>query len=121
MTTATLRARLRADLGLTDAEMDDTEADALFARAAETYTSDAAIYAYTRLLGLDQLLIQAAKDTDYEQADSSEKASQRFAHLLKLRPLWERDLAVAVASSVASVRVVTLKRKPAKYMELPGS
>ncbi len=118
MPTDAQKTRLRADLGLAvDADVDD-----LFEEAEETYTAGTSLaYKLARLIGIDRLLIQAAKEVDYQQNESQEKASQRFAQLKSLRALWNDDLTAAAAGAKASMRVMSLNRKPKRTLEYPDA
>jgi hypothetical protein len=118
MATETQKARLRADLDLPiDADVDD-----LFAEAEETYAPDSKLaYKLARLIGCDRLLMQAAKEVDYQANESQEKASQRFAHLKAMRGIWEADLTAAAANAKASMRVMRMNRKPKRTMEFPDA
>lgn len=74
------RTDMQADLGIAADEgvFTDAELDRLYERAAADYDV-AMVYA------LDQLLMDAAKFNDYTAGSSSEKKSQVFDHLLKVR------------------------------------
>lgn len=118
MPTSAQLVRLRADLGLAiDADVDD-----LFEEAEESYTAGSSLaYKSARLIGIDRLLIQAAKEVDYQQNESQEKASQRFAQLKALRALWVDDFTSAATGAKASMRVMNLNRKPKRTMEYPDA
>lgn len=116
--------RLRMDLGLQpndESQLDNGQAELLFVRAGEAYTDSASIAAYTRVLAIRGLLIQAANEVDYTQNESSEKASQRFAHLSKLLDLWRKELDVVVGAALgSSARFGRTTRRPARVKEYPN-
>jgi len=74
---------MQGDLGISDDEsvFTDDELNRLFTRADGDYDLGM-VYA------LDQLLMDAAKLNDYMAGSSSEKKSQVFAQLEKMRKLW---------------------------------
>lgn len=125
MATETERQRLRLDLGLSaddTASLSDAAADAVFGEAAEEYTDVASIKAATRVIALTRLRVAAASSVDYDQNNSSEKASQRFAHLTTLLNEWQGKLDEAIADGRGSgVRSGRTTRKPARIKEYPGS
>lgn len=122
MATTTQRTRFWLDTGTTVAVFDNDEVDALFDEAAETYSDADAIKAYTRVLGIQRLLANAAKLTDYTQNQSQEKQSQVFDHLKSLLSFWqgETSKANANASTSGAARFAGVRRKPKRIMELPG-
>lgn len=102
MPAPTKNQRLRIDVGL-DADdvgsLPDEIADDNYLRA-EAYSSNAYVQdVYARVLTLEQLWAKAAHENDYVQNDSSEKASQRFAHFTKLLEGWRTRLALAESES----------------------
>jgi hypothetical protein len=118
MPTETQKTRLRADLGLAvDADVDD-----LFEEAEETHTAGTALaYKLARLIGIDRLLISAAREVDYVQNESQEKASQRFAQLKQLRALWAADYTAATAAAASTMQIASLNRKPKRMLEYPDA
>lgn len=121
MPTAQQRDRLRADLGATSAEISDTEADDLFARAEAEYSVPAAVEARARLLALRGLMAQAAKRADYTQNASAERLGQIFEHLAALRALYEEELAWALAVGNPAAQWGGLRRKPTRREEYPDA
>jgi len=121
---ATEQQRLRMDLGLAATDttsLADATIDAIFSEVAESYTDAASLLAATRVIAIRRLRAQAASAVDYQQNNSSEKASQRFAHLGALLSEWQAALDSAVlANSGSSVRTGRTKRKPARIYEYPG-
>lgn len=119
MATALQRERLRGDLDagedtLTDAEIDDT-----FARAEAQYNDNTgAVEAAARVVAIQQLLAGAAKRADYAQNESSERRSQVFEHLMRLRAIYEADVQAALASQV---QWGGLRRKPSRIEEYPDA
>lgn len=124
MATETEQIRLRLDLGL-EADDEDSlsndEIDAIFVEAGESYTDAASIKAYTRILAIERLLMQAASSVDYTQNNTTEKASQRSTQLERRLAKWEKKLAEAVdAARTSAARFGRTKRKPARIYEYPG-
>lgn len=124
MATATQRTRFWLDTGTTAAVFSADEVDDMFTEAAETHTDEAAITAYTRVIGIQRLMANAAKLTDYTQNQSTEKQSQVFDHLKGLLSFWkgETDAAEASAAQSASgnARFGGMRRKPSRIAEYPG-
>lgn len=117
MATETQQARLRADLDADADALTDAEIDEIFARADEQYSDNAAaVEAAARVLAIQQLMAGAAKRADYGQNASSEKRSQVFDHLTRLRAIYEADLQAAQGGAVAYGK---LRRKPSRIEEYP--
>ena len=90
MATEIQRERLRGDLDADDDALTDAEIDDAFARAGEQYGDNSfAVEAAARVLAIQQLLAGAAKRADYAQNASSERRSQVFDHLMRLRAIYE--------------------------------
>lgn len=125
MATELERQRLRLDLGLAATDitnMPDATADALFVEAGESYTDSASILASTRVIAISRLMMQAASEVDHTQNESSEKSSQRYAHLAKELEKWQGRLDMAVgATQGSSARFGKPTRRPARVKEYPGS
>lgn len=118
MATEARRERLRADLDADEDALTDDEIDELYARATEQYgDSAAAVEAAARVLAIQQLMAGAAKRADYGQNASSEKRSQVFEHLTRLRAIYEADLQAALGAAVAYGK---LRRKPSRIEEYPA-
>lgn len=124
MATATERSRLRLDLGLAaddTTSLPDATIDDIFVEAGESYTDGASLLASTRVIALRRLRAQSASAVDYTQNNTTEKASQRFAHLTKLLDEWQKQLDTAVAGARgSSARFGRTTRKPARIKEYPG-
>lgn len=124
MATESQRQRLRLDLGLAaddTTNLPDATIDDLFDEAGETYTDTASIKAATRVLAIRRLRVQAASQVDYQQNNSSEKASQRFAHLGALLTEWQGYLDEAIAGArTSAARFGRTTRRPARIREYPG-
>lgn len=123
--TQTCRNRFWADTGTTVLVFDNDEVDDIFAEAGETYTDEATIKAYTRVIGIQRLLASSTKLTDYTQNQSNEKQSQVFDHLKDMLGLWkgktsqaEHDAAIA---NSGAARFGSMRRKPKRYKEYPGA
>src|SRR5690606_23593749 len=112
------RQRLRLDIGLAAndlASLDEGDAQDILDEAGESYTDAASIHAASRVIALRRLRAQAASAVDYQQNNSSEKASQRFAHLTALLNEWQGKLDEAVSGGRGSgVKSGRTTRKPAR-------
>ncbi len=75
-----------------------------------------AVEAAVRVLAIHTLLAAAAKRPDYVQNATSERASQVFDQLLRLRDVHLHDLQIALG---AAVGYGGLRRKPARVSETP--
>lgn len=128
MSTITDWDRLRSDVGASDTALSNTEAEAIFTEAGEEYTGTGSIKAATRVIAIDRLLASSAKLVDYSQdaaGSTSEKMSQIFDHLLKLRKLWQDKLDTAKADETLAARGSAARfgrssRRPARIKEQPG-
>lgn len=120
MATTIQRDRVRGDLDATSTDLPDLEVDDLYLRAEERYaTNSAAVEAYVRILAIRRLQAGAAKRVDYTQNESQEKLSQVFAHLQRLRELYESDLDDAGAAAGNRVQWGGLRVKPPRIEEYP--
>ncbi len=72
---------IRADIGDTNNAFSNAELQRLYERASESYEG-------TVLLAIDQLLMNASKLADFTSGESSERRSQIFDQLTKVRALW---------------------------------
>jgi hypothetical protein len=123
MATEIERERLRADLNASVDDLTDAEIDDAFARASAQYGDGspanlAAVEAAARVVAIQQLLAGAAKRADYGQNASSEKRSQVFDHLMRLRAIYEADLRAALDSAA---QFGGLRRKPTRIEEYPDA
>lgn len=109
------------DVGATPI-FDDGAVNRIYDRATATYSDIATYEAEMRVLGIRQLLADAAKRVSYKQNQSSENTSDVFKHLKQLLELWQaiRDDA-ASASSGGGVAWASLKKKPARKYEMPDA
>lgn len=123
MATTTERARFRADFADpngTIPEWSNDEIDNLFTRAAEFYPNSSLCQFYkARLIGMDELLIDTARDTDYSAGGDSDAIGQVFGHLLQLRPLWEQELRDAENKSLTKVQWGQPLPKPTRVRPMP--
>lgn len=89
---------MQGDLGISDNEavFTDDQLHRLYTRADSDYEL-AMVYA------LDQLLMDAAKFNDYTAGSSTEKKSQVFAQLEKMRKLWAQRAGVGYGELGAGV------------------
>lgn len=125
MATLVEQQRLRMDLGF---EPDDTISisnatiDAIFIEAGEYYEDPASMVVSTRVIALRRLVMQAANEVDYTKNNSSEKASQRYDHLLKELERWQGylDDAIGIATGGGNVRSGKPMSLPPRIMEYPG-
>ena len=121
MATDTERERVRLDTGHSATSLDDAEADAIFVRAAEEYTASA-VQSGARVIALQYLIGSASKLNDYIQNNSDEKASQVFAHLMRLLKVWKdqaaEDSKEDFGGGVISGRT---KRIPRRHKGFPGN
>lgn len=121
MATDTERARLRLDTGHTDSSLDDTEADAIFVRAAEEY-STSAVQSGARVIAIQYLLGNAQKLSDYVQNNSEEKASQVFNNLMKMLGVWESKVEEDTKNDFrGGVLTGRTKRVPRRLKGFPGN
>ncbi len=118
MPTEIQRERLRADLDADHAALTDAEIDDAFARAEAQYATSAAVEACARVLCLQQLLAGAAKRADYSQNATSERSSQVFEHLLRLRALYMSALDAALGTAA---QWASLRRREARVEEYPNA
>jgi hypothetical protein len=119
MPTEIQRERLRADLDADESALTDAEIDDAFARATEQYRDNSfAVEASARVIAIGQLLAGASKRADYAQNESSERRSQVFDHLLRLREIYESDLRAALDSAV---QFGGIRRKPTRIEEYPDA
>ena len=112
---------MRLDTGHTVTSLDDDETDAIYVRAAEEYTASA-VDSGARVIALQYLLGSASKLNDYIQNNSDEKASQVFAHLMRLLKVWKEqaaeDTKADFGGGVVSGRT---KRIPRRLKGFPGN
>jgi hypothetical protein len=81
----------------------DDELERLYARTSENY-------AKTVVLGIDQLLADAIKFTDYVQNETQEKKSQIKEGLLKLRAIWQKRVDDETAEAFVAPKTVVMTR-----------
>lgn len=96
MATALDYSRLRRDVGASITVLPDVDAELIFVEAAETHTGAASQAAYARILFIRGLVSSASRMASYRQNNSSEEASDVFAHLMQLLAYWEKKLAEAI-------------------------
>lgn len=108
--TATQRADMQADLGISDdqAVFTDAELDRLYERAGQDY--DKAVHH-----GLRQLLTNAAKFHDYSVGQTRVQRAQVFEHLAKLVQHWADK-----AAGSNQVRLAGLRPVPAREKDAPN-
>lgn len=115
--------RLRSDVGAPVTALDDTEAADIYAEAGDTYTTAAAIKAYTRVIAIQRILGSSTRLTDYKQNNSSESLSDVAKALERYLDRWEARLASAKADELrgtgGAARFGPVRRKPARLQEWP--
>jgi len=119
MPTATQYARVRSDLkwsALTDAQIDDW-----YARAEARYdTLTDAVEAQVRIYGVRELIMEAAKNVDYKQGQSSESLSQQVVNLSKYAlPIFKNDLLEALEAGYPNAMWGALRRPRSTIVEYP--
>lgn len=127
--TNTEKNRLRRKLGLDSQALDNNEIDDLYAEAEERYPdyADNRIIMFTAVLlqAVGELKNQAAFEVDYDQNQSSEKASQRFKHLERMEGQVLKDLgrliAAVDAKSPPAVRFGNMRKVPVRKQEYPDA
>jgi hypothetical protein len=119
MATELQRERLRGDLDADASALTDAEIDDAFARAEAQYGDNGgAVEAAARVVAIRQLLAGAARRADATQNESSEKRSQVFEHLMRLRAMYEADVQAALGSNA---QWGGLRRKPSRIEEYPDA
>lgn len=98
----------RADIGDSQGAFSDAELQRLYERAAVDYNGAV-------VLALRQLLMNAAKFTDYSAGANSERRSQLFAHLRVMVTEWEQ----LVTASRNQIQIVGLKAVPPRSKDEP--
>ncbi len=110
--TAEQRADLQADIGIADDEsvFTNDELDRLYTRAGEDYN-------LTVVFALRQLLVSAARLTDYTAGQSSEKLSQVREGLKTALDYYENK----VSSAGNQVLIKAMRAVPPIYKEVPAN
>lgn len=125
MATEIERQRLRMDLGFAanDAiSLPDETIDAIFVEAGDKFTDPASALIDTRVISLRRMVMQAANEVDYTQNNTSEKASQRYDHLVRELRRWEGLLedAISLSSDSGAARSGKPMQNPPRIKEYPG-
>lgn len=119
MATQLERERLRGDLDANEDALTDAEIDDVFARAEAQYGGNgAAVEAAARVIAIQQLLAGAAKRADTSQNASSERRSQVFENLMRLRALYTDEVSAALGTPV---QWAGLRRTEARVEEYPNA
>jgi hypothetical protein len=118
--TATERTRFRRKLAAPD--FDEDEVNDIFDEMASTYAdySRDVVFAAALVEGVDNLLLEASKRTNYSAGASSESHSDVFRALYKMREKFEAKLTDTIESESVAVRFGSLKKHPSRKRELPG-
>lgn len=123
MATDAQRERVRFDTGYDSGDgggLSNAVIDGLYTDAATLWTSSAAIEAQVRIDVIDNLLMQAAKRTDYSQNESVEKSGQIFDHLWKAREKFQKALDLETTVASAPVMFGGLRRYNKKTIQVPS-
>jgi hypothetical protein len=118
------RTRLRRKLGGDDTSMPDAYIDDVFDEAEglySTYARDVVVNS-AYILVIDDMLAKAAKNYDYSISESSDKKSQVFTMLEKLRAKYvaDRDGLIGKATPSA-VRWGGMHKIPSRHKEYPDA
>src|SRR5688572_15206803 len=81
--------QLRADVGLTEASFDNTEAAQVFARAEGEYSDLPTAYAHTRVIVLRQLKAEANKRVTTKRNEATDQLSDYAKQLAADIEYWE--------------------------------
>jgi hypothetical protein len=100
---------IRADLGDDGTVFTDTELHRLYTRASSDYNT-------TVVLGLRQMLVNAAKLHDYRIAQSAESKSQIYKQLKDMLVYWEKR-----AESRQQVQMVGMSPVPVRDKDEPSA
>jgi hypothetical protein len=122
MATELERQRLRMDVGfLADdvLSLPDAAVDAIFVEAGERFSDPASIEISTRVITLRRMVMQAANEVDYTQNNTTEKASQRYDHLVRELRRWENLLGDAISAEAGAVRSGKPMQNPPRVKEYP--
>ncbi len=119
MPTTIQYTRVRNDLrwsALTNAQIDDW-----YLRAEDRYGSiTEAVEAQVRIYGVRELIMDAAKETDYKQGQSSESLSQIVSNLTKYAlPIFKNDLLEALEAEYPNAMWGALRRTRSTLVEYP--
>jgi hypothetical protein len=122
MATLLEQQRLRMDVGFAPDDataLSDATIDAIFEEAGERFEDSASITISTRVITLRRMVMQAANEVDYTQNNTTEKASQRYDHLVRELRRWEGLLEDAVTFEAGAVRSGKPMQIPPRIKEYP--
>lgn len=109
MATSSQRTKFRRRVGDNDVSnrvFSDSEIDDIYTEANEEYPSNSKLEGYYAvIIGLEWLMADAAKLTNYRQNNSSENQSDIFKHLEKLLKNWEGKLESEARRAQTGVRL----------------
>lgn len=118
MPTSSQRDWVRYDLDVDSSAMPDSEVDDLYVRAEAKYSTNSdAVECFVRVLAIGRLLAGSGKRADYTANQSSEKLSQIFSNLFRLRGVYMDELAKAEGGDL--INWGGLRRKPSHVEEFP--
>lgn len=119
--TASEKVLFRTELDGDATAMTDAYIDAVFDEAEGDYAgySREVIKLASYLKGAVHLRNRAARDVDYQQNESSEKLSQRFAQLEKMVSYYQTQLSTAVSSNKPAVKLLVTKKIPTRLKRYP--
>ncbi len=120
MATSTQRTRFRRYFGDPGTVWTDDEIDAIFEEATEDAPN--AVMIQARIIGIDELRMNATKLTNYKQNQSSENQSDIFKALTTMRKeLVAEKYDAEEDAAGTSVRVVNTAKRPARTKDYPSS
>lgn len=121
MPTSSQREFVRYQFAATEDNLSDDEIDFVYGQAETRYgVNNDATEAYVRLVIIRNLMMQAAKRTDYKQNQSQEWLSQLLPNLIKMKAEFEDELTLALESTNAPVFIASLRRRSPVLVEYPS-
>jgi hypothetical protein len=111
----------RADIGDANSAFSDADIDQLETRAIARWGADAA-YEGARVMAIQQLMVNAAKFSDYTANESSQKKQQIFKNFESVLKMYKADLDdVLEIAAGANVRMGHTTKKPPRRKEYPDA
>ena len=121
--TETQIARFRRYFNDTDeAVFDDDEINDIFDEVAEYVTgNDRLTMVEAKIMGVDNLLMDAAKRVSYKKNATTENESDIFKHLKQMRDLLVADRAsLETLAAGSAIRMAKTKVVPARKKDVPS-
>lgn len=115
MATEAEQDMFRADLGDADeSAFSDAQIDTIWERAtaAASVSDDDLIFVIAKLIGIKQLMMQAAKRVTYKSGESSANLSDYFKHLKDLKKDLEAEQASLEKGLQSPIRLLGVNRIP---------